>query len=233
MRHAVAFAATLALAVLAIVVVPRRTQRIVERLHRALETDPGARLRFYRRYLASSLLVVAFAVVVVAVSGVPFAEAGVRWPRGEWAYASVLPLLGAIAGIVVVGFVSGQGRQAQTTPARVLLPVTRAERRLWLLVAIAVGLSEEAAYRGLFVLHLHALAPSLRLLPLAVASALVFGVGHRYQRWFGVVAAGLLGLAFGVTTVLTRSLLPAVVTHAYWDVLTGLRGVPAPGPDAG
>jgi membrane protease YdiL (CAAX protease family) len=221
-RHAVAFAATFALALVAVVVVPGRTQRIVERLRVALETDPGARLRFYKRYVVSSLLVVAFVAVVAAISGEPI---GLRAPRGDWPYATVLPLGGAVLCILLVARVAGQRRiEAQRGRALVLLPGTREEKRLWLLVSLVIGASEEAVYRGLFLLHLHALAPSLRLLPLAVLAAAVFGAGHRYQHWFGVVATGLLGLAFGVTTVLTRSLVPAVLVHAWWDYVTGIRG---------
>ncbi len=225
MRHAVAYAATFVLAVLAVVVVPGRTQRIVERLRVALETDPSARLRFYRRYVVSSLLVVAFVAVVVAISGEPI---GLRAPRAVWPFATILPLLGAIACVVLLGQVVGEDRvAAQRGRALVLLPETREEKRWWLLVSLGVGVSEEAVYRGLFLLHLHALSPSLRLLPLAVVSAVVFGIGHRYQHWFGVVATGLLGLAFGVTTVLTRSLVPAILTHAWWDYVTGTRGAAA------
>ena len=230
MRHAVAFAATFALAVLAVVVVPARTERIVERLRVALATDPRARLRFYRRYVVSSLLVVTAVAVVVGISGEPI---GLRAPRDDFPFATLLPLLGAMACLVLLGQVAGQERvAAQRGRALVLLPETREERRWWALVSLGVGVSEEAVYRGLFVLHLHALAPSLRLLPLAVASAVVFGLGHRYQGWFGVVASGLLGLAFGVTTVLTRSLVPAVLTHAWWDYVTGTRGAAAARQDA-
>jgi membrane protease YdiL (CAAX protease family) len=221
-RHAVAFAATFALAAYLVAVAPRRTQRLVERLRVALETDPSARLRFYRRYLVSSLLVVAFVAVVVAISGEPV---GSYRPRVTWFPTVLGTLTVAVVGILLVMQAAGPRRlESQQGRARVLLPSTREERRLWLLVSLMIGVSEEAVYRGLFVLHLHALAPSLRLMPLAVAAAVAFGIGHRYQGWYGVVGTGLLGLAFGVTTVLTRSLVPAMLTHAWWDYVTGIRG---------
>jgi membrane protease YdiL (CAAX protease family) len=233
-RHAVALAVTLALLVATVTYVPRRTVARVEWLRAALERDPRARLGFYRRFAVSAVLVVAFVAVVVAIGGAGADGLGMTWP----AYASrrVFPVtvmaLGAFfVTMVFVAAFTGRLRENARDPlatTRVLLPVSRAERRFWPVVAVAAGVSEELVYRGLFVLHLNALAPSLRLWPLVAVSALAFGLAHSYQGWYGVVGTGLLGVVFGTVAVATGSVLAAVGLHALWDVLVPFAAKPPP-----
>lgn len=224
----VAVALTLALAVAALLFAPKRAEANVNALRRDLETDPAAREHFYRRAILSIPLVVAVFAIVVWVGGESWRDAGIAWDdtATEKAFgASVAALLGAVAAVAAVAAVFGAvapGADRRASDASKLLsPTTPRERRLWPLVALTAGVTEELVYRGLFVLHLHALVPSWRPGVLVVLSAVAFGLAHRYQGPFGVVSSGVLGLAFGIVTIVVGNVLLVVALHTLWDVMAG------------
>lgn len=222
---ALSLALTALLAVLAVTVVPRRAAANVEALRRALPDDPGARLRLYRRFVLSGSVLTTIAAVVVAVGGKGFRAAGLAWPPGATGRCYAVTLAGLAGYLVVMLAVTrfAGGDTAERT--RIVLPESAAERRTWPAVALTAGVSEEAVYRGLFVLHAHALVPGARPALLAVGAAVLFGAGHRYQGWLGVVGSTLLGLVFGAVAVATESVYGVVALHAAWDVLAGWAGV--------
>lgn len=224
----VAVALTAALAVLAVTYAPRRAAANVAQLRKDLETDPDARVRFYRRALLSLPLVTALYVLVVRLGGESWRDAGISWDRtatDRAVPASVAGMLGALAVVAVVAVVVSKvkpGLVEQASAAtKTLAPTTRRERRLWPAVSLTAGVTEELLYRGLFVVHLHALVPALRPGALAVASAVAFGLAHRYQGPFGVVSSGVLGLAFAVVTIVVGNVLVVVALHTFWDVVAG------------
>jgi membrane protease YdiL (CAAX protease family) len=227
-RNEVAVALTAALAVLALTFAPRRAAANVAQLRRDLETDPDARLRFYRRALLSLPLVTGIYVTVVLAGGGSWRDAGISWDATASRRAlpvSVAGLVGALAVVAVVAAVLGAVRpelvDSASDATKTLAPTTPRERRLWPAVSLTAGVTEELLYRGLFVLHLHALVPSLRPGVLAVASAVAFGLAHRYQGAFGVVSSGVLGLAFGIVAIVVGNVLVVVALHTLWDVVAG------------
>lgn len=233
----VAVALTAALAVLAVTFVPGRSAANVAKLRDDIETDPRARIRFYQRALLTIPLVVGIYVIVVGVGGESWHDAGLGW--SERASDTALPwsLGSLLAALVVLGFVGATLTHRRPDLVRraydatkVIAPTTPAERSLWPAVSFTAGLTEELLYRGLFVLHLHALVPSLRPGLLAVASAVVFGLAHRYQGPFGVISSGVLGLAFGVVAMVTGNVFVVIALHTVWDVVAGQvnRSEPAP-----
>jgi membrane protease YdiL (CAAX protease family) len=225
-RHVAALAEIAALVVLVGVVLPLRTERRLARLRERIANDPRARLRFYARYLAVAAASLALCAVVVGTGGEGFDRAGAGWPP----YATrmvvaglVLAELAVIAVLLVVKVVATRydpaalDREKQLGRIAFLIPETPAERRAWPLVATAIGLQEEALFRGVFVLYVATLTGVSPWL-LAVTAALVFAVGHRYQAWVGAVGTGGLGLGFGLVTAMTGSIWPAVVLHALFDL---------------
>lgn len=213
------------LAVVAVTVVPRRAMANVEALRRLLPTDPTARVRMYRRFLLSGALLTAIAAVVVAVGGEGFRQAGLTWSLAATDRVVPVTALGLAGFLVVMVVASRLVRREGEPKALVLLPRSAEERRLWPAVAFMAGLSEEAVYRGLFILHLHALVPSLRPAFLAVGAAALFALGHRYQGPIGIVGSGALGLVFGAVAVATESLLAPIVLHGTWDLVVGYAGL--------
>jgi membrane protease YdiL (CAAX protease family) len=225
---AAAVALTAVLAALAIAFAPRRAAANVAALRRDLETDPRARERFYGRAILSIPLVVALYAVVVLAGGGSWRDAGLSWDRDASRLAvptSIAALAAALAAVALVALVVGALRPGAIERAneatKVIAPATPRERRLWLLVSLSAGVTEELVYRGLFVLHLNALVPSLRPGPLAVLAALAFGIAHRYQGPFGVVSSAILGLAFGIVAIVVGNVLVVVALHTLWDVVAG------------
>lgn len=235
-RAAAALAVTAALLVYVGAVLPARTERLIAELRANIANDPLARLAFYKKYLDVSVTVVAVFAATVWLGGAGFAGAGVAWP--PYATARLLPSL--VAGIAILGAVVGlawlfghrrdpAAFEYDNQYARIefVIPRSRKEKDLWPLFCLAVAVVEEVLYRGLFVLYA---ATLLGFSPwwLVVPMALVFGQGHRYQGWLGVVTTTGTGLMLSVVTVATGSLWPAVVVHALVDFRVMLLKPPAP-----
>jgi len=236
LRQAVALAAIAVLAYLFGVVLPRRTERLIEALRERIRLDPTVRWAFYQRYLRLTVVVVAGFAVTVALGGEGAGSAGVGWPP----YASRQFLPGLVAGlaaaalVLALAYAYGSRRDPgaldtaqQYARVEFLVPHAQRERTIWPLVCVAIAVIEECVYRGLFVLYaatLLGIDPWWLVLPVSV----LFGLGHRYQGWLGVVGTGGLGLMFGIVTVATGSLWPAIALHAAFDVRLMFVRPPAP-----
>jgi CAAX protease family protein len=141
---------------------------------------------------------------------------------------------GAILCVLAITFVNAQWRVVKRmTPeklARVresfgrtaaVLPHTPAEYRLFLAVSITAGVCEELLFRGYFFAmtsHWLTLAGS------AIVSAVVFGLGHAYQGWTGIVKTTVVGLVLGAIYIATGSLVWPMILHALIDVQGGTVG---------
>jgi membrane protease YdiL (CAAX protease family) len=111
-----------------------------------------------------------------------------------------------------------------------LMPETPNERRLWWLVSVTAGITEECVYRG-FLLRYLAAPPWNLHAPVAALlfASLIFGLAHAYQGAGGIAVTALMGLALGVTFVATGTLLAPILLHTLIDLRILLLW-PAPGP---
>jgi len=237
-REAAALLVVVALLGYVGVVMPRRAERLLAALRQRIAADPAERFRFYLRYLRMAAVGVAVYAATAWLGGHGAAVAGAGWSdRALMRLFPGLLLSGVVldAGLLAL-FVVGRRRDPEAMKkenqyARVefLVPSAPRERRMWPLVCLAIAVVEECVYRGLFVLYA---ARLLDLSPwwLVVPTSLVFGVAHAYQGWLGIAATTVMGAAFAVVTVVTGSLLPAVVLHLLFDLR--LAYVKRPGPAA-
>jgi membrane protease YdiL (CAAX protease family) len=141
------------------------------------------------------------------------------------------------AAVLVVCFfflvTTGQGlacvrsavRRRQVAPAfarlRFLLPVSRAERRWWIVLSLTAGICEELLYRGYLLAFLLGQFHGGVHLGVPVAwglSALAFGLAHLYQGWRGMLASTAMGLVFGLLAIGTGSLFLPMALHAIIDL---------------
>ena len=90
--------------------------------------------------------------------------------------------------------------------------------------AISAGITEELYFRLLLPLTIADITGSA-LTGFAVATIL-FALAHRYQRWPGVLATGLVGVLFAYLYLQSGALWVAMVMHAAVD-LNGLVLRPA------
>ncbi len=115
---------------------------------------------------------------------------------------------------------AGQQFWEQVRELDYFLPRTRGQ--LWGLSAVGLTASicEEILYRG-FLLWWCQEALGLGLMPAAVVSTVIFGLGHAYQGWQGIVRTGLMGALLMGIRLAAGSLWPAMVLHAAADILGG------------
>jgi membrane protease YdiL (CAAX protease family) len=110
-----------------------------------------------------------------------------------------------------------------------IAPRSKGELAAFLLVSVNAGFWEELLYRG-FLFWL--LAPAAGVIGAAVISAAIFGLGHAYQGWRGILSTGAVGLVFAGFYAFTASLWWLMAAHALLDIYGGfasrqLRGMAA------
>ena len=103
---------------------------------------------------------------------------------------------------------------------RFLIPQSRVEITLWILVSLTAGFCEETIFRGYlqrqFIAWLR--KPVLGIL----LSAAAFGALHAYQGARQTIVIGVFGAMFGILAYWRRSLRPGIMVHAWNDATTGL-----------
>ena len=94
-------------------------------------------------------------------------------------------------------------------------------------MALAAGVFEEIAYRGLLVSYLAwYTGPSLPMVALAVTlPAAVFAFAHLYQGLAAVLLVAAMATAFGAIYLLTQSLWIPIALHTAFDLFGGWLGV--------
>jgi uncharacterized protein len=106
--------------------------------------------------------------------------------------------------------------------AKALLPQTTPELYVFVVLAIAAGFCEEIIFRGYLMRQFTAWAGSVAA---GVAlQAIVFGAGHIYQGWKGVVVISIYGALFGILAAMRKSLRPGIMQHCGQDALSGIAG---------
>ena len=122
--------------------------------------------------------------------------------------ALILPLLGAPA-------VNPAAQHLIGSPVRLLITIVY--------MIVSAGICEEIVYRGYMFERLGRLLGDgtfARVLIVAVSS-LVFGLVHYDQGFYSVLNAGIGGLIFGATYIMTgKQLWLVIVAHAAYDLWT-------------
>ncbi len=101
-----------------------------------------------------------------------------------------------------------------------LLPQSKTEIALWILVSLSAGICEEAVYRGYLQKQFAAFTRSV---PIGiVVSALLFASAHSYQGLKRATSIALLGIMAGVLAHWRGTTRPGMSAHALQDTLGGL-----------
>lgn len=228
-----------------VVAEPILSTRFYRSLALRLPGDASARCRGYLTLLAWEWAWVLVVAVILIATPHPLVAIGLR--RSGPAPFPV-EVTAAVAGSAVLSMALTIALSALSTkqraamakllePVSALLPTTSAERWLYATLALTAGICEELVYRGFLFFYLGTLG--LPPVVIILASGAVFGLGHFYQGWKGVVQTGLGGVAFGVLYWLFDSIVPAMILHALIDLRVLLvwrpdaRAVPAETPGTG
>jgi len=104
--------------------------------------------------------------------------------------------------------------------ARFLVPRSSPEMAMFVAVSTTAGFCEEFVFRG--YLQRQILALTQKTWAAISFQALIFGIGHAYQGWRGVVAITIYGGLFGVLANQRKSLRPGMMQHAAQDSIFGV-----------
>lgn len=215
-----------AYAALLVVVAPIQGRRRFAALLHAIATDPSARLAFYRRTVARQWPITLAALALIGLlTGRTPSSIGLGAPRPGHSLLSggmIAAVVGLAAGGILVTFIArSPGGRAKLRdamgPASALLPVTSAERRVFLAVSVTAGVTEELAFRGFLLSFMQWLAPDAAHVWLVLLSGVAFGVAHLYQGPRGIITTGIVGALLADATLASGSLLVPMLIHTVLD----------------
>jgi membrane protease YdiL (CAAX protease family) len=159
------------------------------------------------------------------------------WSHRPWRELGLIPLvsaglIGVLGGLAVGAFVvvrqriSGPPDQRSIDAVRrrsahfeLLMPRTPGELRMFYLLSVTAGLCEEFLYRGWLIWYLQALG--LALIPAALVSSLIFGLGHLYQGLRGIALTSLVGGFLAAVYLVSGSLYAGMLLHGLMDAYSG------------
>lgn len=222
-------AADIALAALIGLVLPLYTW-IEHRQDQRREAEGRAR-PLMQRYRGTMLMLWGASAIVLAVwigAGRPLAEIGLNASGGVWFFVA---LASAIAGSLLYGAQVLTIRRSATARAQLramlqqqkgvgsVLPSTPAEMGAFRWVALTAGVTEELLFRGFLI---WALAHWMPVWAAAAVSLAIFTLAHLYQGTARALAGVLAtGAAMTVLTLVSGSLLSAIILHAAVDLAGG------------
>lgn len=192
---------------------------------RAVERgDPNARSSAYVRMMLEQWTLAAMVMALTFAYSRPLSTLWLQPPAGwRLGLGVLLPLaygvLIAIQGRALTAKPDALARlRTKLAPLRPLIPHTLAEFRLFVPISFTAGICEELLFRGYLVWVLRAW---IGLVPAAVVSMVVFGLGHAYQGFKFGVRAFFAGVFMGLLALVTGSILPGMALHALIDLGSG------------
>jgi uncharacterized protein len=207
-----------ALALALVVVLPIRGYFRYQEM-KAAGSDRTVRARLMRRSTVIKWSLLPIVGLVWLMAG----GAAEVWWWGPYAVSTGLLLLAGTGGGAILlarRSRSPQGRAKLTKAAKgfaAILPITKAERRQFVGVALTAGIVEEVLYRAFLIGYLHWLWPSGSAWSVLIVAGIAFGLIHIYQGWRGWLATTFLGIVFGAC-YLTAGLIVVVVVHTLIDL---------------
>jgi len=213
----------LVLVFFAAIIVPAQSALSV----RTLARTPRSELHMVRCYW----LVIARAVMLSALvlfdwhwAGRPLSTLGLDIPIGLWGRAgfavdAAIVLYAAYSLLLRKPSAERVASMRQRLDEMRIVPQTRAEFLLFPVMAIVASPFEELLFRGFLIWFFAGFAG---LWGAVLVTSLLFGLGHAYQGWFGILRTGLIGLAFGIAYALTHSLWWLMAAHAIFNIFGGL-----------
>ena len=197
---------------------------------------PGVRRGFYRALIAQEWTATAcllgwwawrarpWSWLLLAGTETPL-KMGIPPPLRLWAGLAFVALLAGVLILQKKAILARPETMRRIRPrlayAEPLLPHTEKERRLFWLVSLTAGVTEEIFFRGFLIWFLAAwMGPLLAVL----LSSALFGAGHIYMGWAQAPKTALVGLILAFIALGSASLVPAMLLHAALDWNSGELG---------
>jgi membrane protease YdiL (CAAX protease family) len=182
----------------------------------------------YRRTILTQWLLVAALAAIWQTAGRDAGQLGLLLPEGFRLWLTLALSAGAVALFTrqhAAVSASAELRkkvrdQLERQPgARLIIPRTAHEARVFTWLALTAGVCEELLYRGFLWWYVAGVVGNAWLAAFLVVAG--FGVAHAYQGVGGIVRTGLAGAVALAAYLGTGSLIAPVVIHATIDVANG------------
>jgi len=192
--------------------------------------DNNKKIKFYRETIFWSWIPVILIFLLLPISGISVDSIGIKWIHIDTSSLSkwvVYPVIGfyffhLLYNIyLIIIFKSNKDSRAKAAKSvphfRWVFPITPKEKRVWTLVSISAGITEEILYRGYLFYALAIVFPNLSLIHILLITTLIFGIGHIYLGK-EVIKSTILGLIFGIFYIVFDSVIPVIIIHITQDL---------------
>jgi len=145
------------------------------------------------------------------------------WPirlQSEWdlmSIASALIFLAAALGLAYLG----QKKQKAAGTLRYLLPVTNADRVMWVLAVLAAAFCEEYIYRGV-LFQILTVQTGGSIWGAVILSAIVFAFGHGTQGKQAILQIIPFAIGFHILAIISQGLLLPMIVHCIYNISVDL-----------
>ncbi len=209
------------LAIYLIVVGPWLSRILYQKARRRLAAgDLLAKVKMYRVTVTDQVVSTLVVLGLLHWGGIPASSLGLGAPRTWWLSGALTAVFGGLLlwSAIRLRRKATKIREKLKDRLEALLPDTPIEQRWFAAVSIGAGIAEELTYRGFLFYYATLWFPHINSLEKALVTSLVFGMGHIYQGWKGVVSVGLSGLILAGLYLLSGNLLLPIVVHALGDL---------------
>ena len=183
---------------------------------------PRSERKPFQRYWLIAVRGAALSALVVFVwskAGRPFSALGLDAPIGA------AGRVGLVIDVVIAGYYLFKVQFSRRSPGELaatrdrlrrlgsydMLPQTPREFAVYPIAAVAGSTCEELLYRGFLV---GTLTPLISTAGAVLVSSALFGLGHAYQGWLGILRTTVIGLVLGIAFALTSSLWWLIIAHS-------------------
>jgi membrane protease YdiL (CAAX protease family) len=189
---------------------------------------PRTRMSHYRETLVVCWGATLVILAAWTASGRSFTELGLSAPSTiNFAGGAAAALALSAALVFQLVTVRGDARARAAVARQIVgvgsiakvVPRTRDERRMFLAVSATAGVTEEIIFRGFLIWGLAHWTPVWAAALLSIA---LFTFLHFYQEaWSALARVAAVGVVLSVLTILSGSILPAIVLHFVIDWSAG------------
>lgn len=196
------------------------------------EGDLSKRIKFYHETILWSWIPLFLIFLLIPISGISLNDIGIKWIHIDTSSLTkwvVYPIIGLYILYLLYNIYTiiifksnkeSRAKAAQSIPddLKWLFPITQKEKRVWSLVSISAGITEEILYRGYLFYALAIVFPILSLFDILLITTLIFGIGHIYQGKEAIKST-ILGLVFGIFYIVFDSVIPIIIAHIAQDLV--------------
>ena len=189
----------------------------------------GQRVKLILRSIVFGCVILLVLFVICLLLGISFADIGLRpisFDYNIWFTIITLVLCGAVLAQFIYQTVSpkykktvadldNSSKSGYGKVMELLLPRTKKEKIFATVDSVTVGIWEEIWARGFLFYIIQMQFPNLSIIFIVLITSLMFGVGHFYQGFQGIITTTLAGVLLGFLFVVTGSLIPSILLHFF------------------